>query len=73
VLYRCWCYKSFHCQAQLIKRDGVCRQSGLAHSHPNEAEDIGRIIEFMNAFCKRVIEQRAPGGLKRIFEQVRHE
>jgi hypothetical protein len=72
VLYRCRCYKSHHCQARLIKRDGVYRKSGLPHSHPNEAEDIGR-IEFVNECCRRVIEQRAPGGLKRIFEQVRHE
>ncbi|KZR97131.1 Uncharacterized protein APZ42_008167, partial [Daphnia magna] len=39
---------------------------------PSEEEDIGR-IEFVNECCKRVIERRAPGGLKRIFEEVRHE
>ncbi|KZS02010.1 Uncharacterized protein APZ42_001118, partial [Daphnia magna] len=44
----------------------------LPHSHPREEEDIGR-IEFVNECCKRVIERRAPGGLKRIFEEVRHE
>jgi hypothetical protein len=56
----------------LIYRDGVYRNSLELHNHRNEVVEIGQ-IEFTNQCCRRVRERRAPGGLKRIFEQVRNE
>ncbi|KAK4021212.1 hypothetical protein OUZ56_003131 [Daphnia magna] len=72
VSFRCRRYTSDNCQARLILKDGLYRTCGLEHCHPSEEEEIAR-IEFVNECCRRVIQQRAPGGLKRIFEQLRHE
>lgn len=77
-MYRCRHYnhKSLHCPARLILKDGVYRNSSVAHNHENEEEDIGH-IEFTNDCCRRVRERRGQrlvrGDLKRMFEQVKKE